>query len=901
MKNIFALLVCILIIACSNYERIGSSDDELVVFAEDSLSAMVRVQSTGLVAILGTENVEAKANERPEMSVNFDYDFSMGSHEVTCGEFNALMKPLTGLSLVCTNDSIPVTNVTYYDAVLFANERSKAEKRDTTYTYSEAFFDAEKHCVNLEGFAYRSDVDAYRLPTEAEWIFVASRNWNLQNGWTADNSDYKLHKVCSIASEKNAICDMVGNAMEWVNDWLGPFRDTVVSNYVGAPDGGALGQRVVKGGSFRNTASTISQYSRGDVYMVTSSTRADYVGFRLAFGAIPNATWMGADGKEALSRIIPLASSGIIHSLMDTYKVKLAFRNDLTGNLAYIDYSNGVLSVTEIDDSLGVYHPEISPDGKKVAFCTGLEGVSGKSKLYVRDLNAEGSHLVKLDVESAAIPRWRVLANGDTVIVYVSDAGNNKNESNFKAASTWQVKFANGKFETPQKLFDGAYHGGISEDNQLAVTGARLFRARISEHEVVWYNGEQACNVSLARDSSKRTVFLDFGGKTGAEFVGKKYGTHEQLLIADSTGKLIQSVAAPSEYSFDHSEWVNGKNLAVATLANAYGAHSKIVLVNLSNDAIVELVEGDELWHPGLWVKKGALDEALLDLDSAGVYFVYNQENHLTSSSVELAMKLQSFWKKYHELECFALGSSMLMDAVIEDSVKSCKMLNMGITLADVRAFKYLFDQYIIPFASKTKVVVVELSPGLLFRSKADFIDVMLRYSPGLVYDEHHLNPDNCDFIAEVSQEYSYPKTLFSQTYMEGTFLLESVSWGDTYVAADNSIMYYSDYNVQENIQLFKDMKKIAEKRGLNLLLAITPRNPDYYTSTDSYGLFGPSREVAEQIIDELKKSGLLIFDENRYGKHDYTPEMAFNNSHVSYLGARHFTARLDSLLRTLK
>ena len=53
---------------------------------------------------------------------------------------------------------------------------------------------------------------------------------------------------------------------------------------------------------------------------------------------------------------------------------------------------------------------------KKVAFCTGPEGSkSDTSSLYVRDLNAEGSNLVKLDVKGAAIPRWRVLDNGDVI------------------------------------------------------------------------------------------------------------------------------------------------------------------------------------------------------------------------------------------------------------------------------------------------------------------------------------------------------------------------------------------------------------------------------------------------------------------------------------------------------
>ena len=70
-----------------------------------------------------------------------------------------------------------------------------------------------------------------------------------------------------------------------------------------------------------------------------------------------------------------------------------------------------------------------------MAFCTKIEGLSGKSVLYVRDLNKGGSNLARLDVGSAAIPRWRVLENGDTVIVYVSDAGNNKDDAAFRSAS----------------------------------------------------------------------------------------------------------------------------------------------------------------------------------------------------------------------------------------------------------------------------------------------------------------------------------------------------------------------------------------------------------------------------------------------------------------------------------
>ena len=313
--------------------------DMSVEISEDSLAGMVRVDASNASVLLGTNDEFAKVNERPQMQVSLDYVFSMGSHEVTCKEFNSLMKPKTGLVVDCPSDSFPATNLTYYDAVLFANERSKAEKRDTVYTYSKALFDTDKHCTNLEGFVFHPETQSYRLPTEAEWMLVAAQNWNLQNGWIAENSDYKLHKVCSKgkADPSKNVCDMVGNVMEWVNDWLGNFSDTTVNNYVGAPDGGALGQRVLKGGSYRNSKTSITLYGRGDVYTVTSSTRADYVGFRLAFGSIPSPVWMNSSGLISASRVNPLATSATVRSQTGTYRVKLAFRNDLTGNIAFID------------------------------------------------------------------------------------------------------------------------------------------------------------------------------------------------------------------------------------------------------------------------------------------------------------------------------------------------------------------------------------------------------------------------------------------------------------------------------------------------------------------------------------------------------------------------------------
>ena len=931
MKLIFAILV-LLVCACSNSESVSvAHQGDSVDVLEDSLSGMLRIVASGATVVLGTNADNAPVSERPEMQIKFDYDFSLGRHEVTCGEFNALMKSAVGqgLSLDCEGDEIPATNVTYYDAVLFANERNKAEGFDTAYTYTVASFDAAKHCTNLEGFAYRSEVNAYRLPTEAEWVLAASQKWNVQNGWTAENSDYKLHKVCGKAdtsAKSGELCDMAGNAMEWVNDWLGNFRDTTLENYVGAPDGGALGQRVVKGGSYRNASESISLYSRGDVYTVTSSTRADYVGFRLAFGAIPDAVWMGSDGRANSSRVVPIASSATIRSLVGTYKAKLAFRNDLSGNLAYIDYSSGILSVVEIADSIEVYHPEISPDGKHVAFCTGLEGVSGKSELYVRDLNAEGSNLVKLKVESAAIPRWRILENGDTVIVYVTDAGNNKDETAFKAASTWQVKFSNGKFGSPKKLFDGAYHGGISEDNTLAVTGARLLRARIAKlgstltekaRDTIWYkdgdDAEQACNASLSKDGSKRTLFLDFGGKTGRAFVGKSYATHERLLIADSTGTLQKSVAAPSGFTFDHSEWASGTaDKVVATLTNVNGAHQKIVLIDISDSSLVELVQGDEIWHPSFWTsgKAFASNDVQLDLDSAGAYMNPGDE----WGPVLMRYNMELLWRYRDSVNVAIIGSSRPFYSLSPGALSpEFFAVNLAHTPNSIYASRDYLEKYLIRHLKNLKYVVVSLD--IDFWNKVDgpegdnFFAVTYKKYPGYVYDENHGYWDE-----------GYPTGLLectenSVSVTDGNLYLDDrgrymgtycISWGGTPEVEMDST-YFDDrmYLVENSLEALKSIVEVSLNRNIHVVGMIFPQNPRY-KETGAFGRYGMRRSLAKSLIDRFHEfetiyPNFTLLDENKMGNHDYSDSEAVDADHLCSQATPKITYRLDSLLRTLK
>ena len=913
------ILFLLLVGGCENH-TLDISEDK-----PEAIDGMIFVQ--GGMATLGSNDPEFKASERPAMKVKLDYDFYLAIHELTCGEYRALAKEQKLKDFgKCENDSLPLANVTYYDAVLYANAKSKSENRDTSYTYSKATYDSEGHCTYLDAFVFHSEIKAYRLPTEAEWVLAASKGWNpAKFSWNANNSEYRAHDVCSAGADAFGFCDLAGNVKEWVNDWAGHFQDTTVTNYVGSLDGGDLGERVLKGGFYSEKPSEMNTVARGDDYTVEASTRAERIGFRLAFGQIPSPTWLDANGKAKTSVVSALADAAALKKLTGTYNAILVFRNDISGNLAYINYNAGNLSVTEIYDSIEVYHPDISPDGKHVAFCTKPEGISGISELYVRDLNAKGTHRIKLDVKSAAIPRWRIQDNGDTVIVYVTDAGNNKDESAFKETSTWQVKFENGKFGTPKKLFNGAYHGGISEDNTLAISGARLLRARLAKkgstitekaRDTIWYDKQQACNASLAQDRSKRTAFLDFSGEPGEDFVGESYTTHERIFIADSTGKLIQSIKSPKSYTFDHSEWASNGETSniVATLTNINGAHTQIVLVNPSDSSILELAEGVELWHPCLWVERktqssqDASSEFVLDPDSAGIY--YNNSGASSNAGV-YRYKMELLWQYKDSANTVILGSSRAYRGVNPDEFgKEINAVNLAVSATTILGNKTLFENYVLSHFKKLKIVItsIDIDRGYIsgLNDNNIFYTAYKSY-PGYVYDMNH------NFWKD-----GYPKELYQVTFdspgpqnlakklreHRGFYASDGSAWGTPIVTEDSCWMDKKSDIYKRNLQHLTELLEICKENNIYLIAVLFPVNPKYQ-ETGAYGYAGLRRSEAAAVIKEISDlekvyPNFVLMDENKMGNHDYTDNMANDNSHLSTKGAQKLTRRLDSLIRTL-
>lgn len=898
-KSLLALLIGLLF-GCSDSGTSSNNSYDFSTQNDDNHVGMMRVSAKNSSTRMGAKQI-----------VKFTYDFSMDKHEVICSDFTKFIKKFN-----CENPELPVTNVTFFDAVLYANEKSKNDNLDTAYSYTAATFDSEGHCTNLTGYAFHAERDAYRLPTEAEWTLIASKNWDPKKGWNASNSDYKLHKPCTAPSAStNEFCDFAGNAMEWVNDWKGVLHDTIIINYAGAPNGGYIDERIVKGGSYRNEAAATRLDNRGDVYTVTSSTKANYVGFRLAFGKIPDAIWMNVQGYVTFRPINILTSSAQLKPSTNTYQNKLVFRDEETGNIAFVNFASGMPTINIIQDTIDAYHPTISPNGKLVAFSTKYEGISGSSTLYVRRLDSLEANKIKLDVESAAIPRWRVIG-ADTEIVYVSSTESNSDEATWKKGATWSVPFADGKFGRPQKLFDGTFNGGTSADETFAVSGAKLLRAHINGKDEIWYNKEQACNVSFS-NLTKQTLFLDFGGNTGKEFSGHKYTTHEQLLIADSTGKLIKMIPAPKGYTFDHTEWVqNSANLAVATLTDINGEHPKIVLVNTNDSSITEIAQGTELWHPDFWIGKPQNFETTLNVDSAGQYELncpYTGDMSTTMTRYDLEL----LYKYRDSINVLISGSSRPWSAInpimINNSIKGIFSINIASAAVDLSVAKRIFFGYGINLLPKFKLAIVSFDLDIIFQryyAARNLWDIIFAHSPGFIYDESH------NFWSE-----GYPKGLYELTRdsyhenidarkieqtMLGYIFSPNGGWQGSPIYVDTT--YMDVINKHPADMLLEDIENIiheANKRNIYLIGIIFPQSPGY-KETGSFGRYGLRRSVAKEMIEKIQKfeekyKNFKLMDENKMGYHDYTDSMAVNCDHLSDNGAVQLTDRLISLIQALK
>lgn len=264
----------------------------------------------GFVKVLGT-TITGSETWTPTSSVFVSGrsltipDLYACDHEVTRGEFKALMgeDPSTADAYdkdgnKLTGDDVlknPVNYVNWYAAIAYCNKLSVKEGLTPAYTVS--------GISDWENLAYSSiptssndtwnaatcnfEASGYRLPTEAEWEWLArgGENYTYTGSdtvddvawYTSNTNDTGSRDVKTKAANGYGLYDMSGNVWEWCWDWYGSISSTTGAS--GASSGYV---RVPRGGSWCSNAYRCEVAYR---YNNTPYDRYENYGFRLVRSA----------------------------------------------------------------------------------------------------------------------------------------------------------------------------------------------------------------------------------------------------------------------------------------------------------------------------------------------------------------------------------------------------------------------------------------------------------------------------------------------------------------------------------------------------------------------------------------------------------------------------------------
>jgi formylglycine-generating enzyme required for sulfatase activity len=341
--------------------------------------------------------------------VTFTYDFYVDTTMVTQDDYTTIMKNNPSGHKIAGNLRLPVENVTWFDAVLYCNARSKRDNLDTVYAYT-AVTRSATSASNLANVTFTSSTlkkNGYRLLTNAEAEYCVRAhstgmwwwtNTTDANQATTDAANYVVwsgndggttQPVASKKPNSFGLYDMTGNLFEWSNDWEAPYVTTPEIDPIGAPASNApacttwdasANMKMAKGGSFKNDC---NYHGRTPYHFKwNANSMSVEVGFRCA------ATAAASVGIHERVNITPdVQFSRIVSGVLFT-TIEYSLKNHGSVNVAIFDCrGNAVRALILGSQAAGKY--ALSWDGRNALGTKVCMGV------YIISVNIAGKSFSK--------------------------------------------------------------------------------------------------------------------------------------------------------------------------------------------------------------------------------------------------------------------------------------------------------------------------------------------------------------------------------------------------------------------------------------------------------------------------------------------------------------------------